>query len=514
MEQETIQQKVLRLSSSAHGVINIDEVYVDESRIRKDDDKVRRYIDEELAPSIAEKGVIQPSTIHKCAEPITHKGVIYEYELVAGWCRMQACAALGLKQIPYNLQEKLTGDQLLELELEENEIRLDMTWQDRCLAIEKIHKRKAREHGAVGEKWGYRETGKLLGVSYGNVSDTLKIAGYLRNGDGEVNAAGSMGEAMNILLKRKEQALIDDLSARAMPATAKKRTVGHVTTANPIGDLTPSPVSAPVPRGSESESVIKKSMVEKYEVDLSDMLFNMPNEEWFAGADAESVDLVYTDIPYGIDMDNLDFQPNKEKGDKVQGDLASVYDEHDVDENVEQMKPFLEGAYKVLKDGKYCVFWYDIKHQEKLHKWALEAGFTVQPYPLIWCKEHPCRNRAGNIWWTKSIEYVFVCRKGKGTLRSPQTRCWFLADGSAERKTQQNPFSKPFAVSKQIIEPLTIPGDLVLDCYAGEGSLVRCALNMGRRVIAVEKKKEHFVRLQEHVRKVYVTMTNDKVKFL
>ena len=58
-----------------------------------------------------------------------------------------------------------------------------------------------------------------------------------------------------------------------------------------------------------------------------------------------------------------------------------------------------------------------------------------------------------------------------------------------QRQTQRNPFAKPFAVSKEVIGAVCIPGDVVVDCYAGEGSLVRCALNMGMQIRAIEKKE-------------------------
>ena len=125
-------------------------------------------------------------------------------------------------------------------------------------------------------------------------------------------------------------------------------------------------------------------------------------------------------------MGNLDFSAE---------DLDRVADEHDVEENISQMRPFLKNCYRVLKPGKYLIFWYDLSHHEKLQKWGKDVGFDVQVPPLFWCKEHPCKNRAAGKWWTGATEYMMVMCKGTGTLRKPQLKNFFFADGRAEADT-------------------------------------------------------------------------------
>lgn len=507
MNQE-LEQQILSKSTEGSNIIDLDQVYINPERARKDTAEVRRYIDEELCPSIIDNGLIHPPILNFFDEPIERDGKTYPCELVAGWCRTQAFIMLGLTKLPYNPRRNLSETEYKEVELEENFRRRDMTWQEKVCAIDEIHQLKMRRAGADGTKWGQSHTGKMLGTSAGHVNNAKKLASYIRNGDEEIINASGVTDALNILVKRKDDELAQYVAAQAGVQTA---TPTPVTGMGPIRGSTGislDDVAATSPQtNSPTESVDTGTVMELTQVtefDLNKIVFNEDNRDWFARQPDESVDLVYTDIPFGIDMDNLDFNA---------ADLDRVADAHDVEENVSQMKPFLENSYRVLKDGKYCLFWYDLKHHEKLIEWALEVGFTAQPYPIVWCKTHPCRNRAGNIWWTKAIEYVMVLRKGTATLREPQTKNYILADGSAERKMQRNPFSKPFEVSKQIIEPLTIPGDLMLDPYAGEGSIVRAGLNMGLQVIGVEKEEHHYIRLVEHVRNVLTAMTRGKAKF-
>ena len=466
--------------------------------MREDTPAIRRKIDEELAPSILEIGLIHPPVLNFSLEGFDREGQRWNYELIAGWCRLQACIALGMTLIPYNTRDNISIDELLEVELEENLRRSSMTWQENVLGIAKIHFLKSTTSKAENKKWGQKQTGALLGCSHGHVGSCLTVARAIRSQDKEIISAANMSDALRILVGRKEDAVIESMVASALP-TARRASpsMGPVRDTSGI-NLTE---AASTPVTSDVIPVIEQEL----SVNLNHMLFNMDNKDWFDQQPDESVDLVYTDIPYGIDMNNLDYSSN---------DLDRVADEHNVEENLAQMPIFLKNAYRILRKQKYCIFWYDLVHHEKLISWGKEAGFDVQTSPLVWAKTHPVKNRAAGKWFAGATEMVMVMAKGTATLRQVQTRNWFCEDGSAERKTQRNPFAKPFSVSKVIIDATTIPGDIMVDCYAGEGSLVRCALNMGRQIRAVEKSQLHFPRLVEHVKKTVSVLTRDKAKFV
>src|SRR6056300_111065 len=498
-------KKILAKSTTGTGTIPIEEIHIAPERAREDTPEVRRYIDEELIPSIVDNGLIHPPVLNFKDDLPEGK----RCELVAGWCRTTAFQMLGLTEIPYTYRENMSNVEYREVELEENFRRKDMTWQEKVCAVADIHKLKAQKAGAEGTKWGQAHTGKLLGTSAGHINNCLKIAASIKSHDEEIKNAAGVQECLQIYLKRKDDKLASYIAEQAGVQTTK---ASPITGAGPIRGEAGINLSDVVDTASQTsssvESVSTTSTIEytqNTKFDLSKIIYNEDNRDWFSRQKPESVDLVYTDIPFGIDMDNLDFNAS---------DLDRVAEAHDVEENIEQMPVFLDNAYNVLKDGKYCAFWYDLAHHEKLLNWGKDIGFSVQPYPLVWCKTHPCRNRAGNIWWTKAVEYVMVMRKGQATLRNPQTKNYYLADGSAERKMQRNPFSKPFEVSKQVIEPLGIPGDFMVDPYAGEGSLVRAGLNMGFQVVGIEKEKTHYDRMGEHVRNVLTAMTRGKAQFV
>lgn len=514
-ESTQLEQNILSKSSRAAGLMAIERIYIAPKRMRDDTPDIRKYIEEELAPSIYEKGIIQPPVLHfnEDGTPFIYDGVEYDCELIAGWCRTQACISLGMSQIPYVNQANLREDQKFELELAENFDRRGFTWQEKVLGIYTTHRTKQLLETAEGHTWGQRETGKLLGFSHGYIGECERISKAIMSGDEEIKNAPSFTDAKKILLGRKSDEAMKALAAAtgAVPTAAKAtpimgpvRPSAGISLADAMLNAKTSALATPSPTGPPSGIVPQASLVTDFNINLGNILFNMDNKEYFAQCPDETFNLIYTDIPYGIDMENLDFNAD---------DLDRVSDEHDVQENIEQMEGFLKNAYRVLKDSSYLLFWMDIKHWEKLVVWGEQAGFSVCPYPFIWNKLHPCRNRAGNIWPTKAIEYVMVMRKGKGLMRKPMTKNFFEADGSAERKLQRNPFSKPFAISKHLLEHFVIPGDKMLDCYAGEGSLVCAGLQMGLQVTAVEKKEVHFNRLMERVKGTYNTLTRNQATF-
>jgi hypothetical protein len=499
--------EIIAKSSKGVGLARVTDIHFPSDRMRQDSARVTAYIENELVPSFVENGCIQPPVLHVFDEPRVIDGQTYRFQLIAGGCRSAAFKLLGCEEIPYNTRQSLRPDQLQQLEIEENFTRLDMTWQEYCMGIASTHRTKMLTAQSKGEKWTQKMTGKLVGgFSHAHVGDCLKIDEALRKGDKEVISASGITAATQILLGRKQDALLADLakSSGALPTSALKKAPGVGPVRESAGfDL--DELTSNAMTGTVTVLVGETKMVADYAVDLSTILFNMDNREFFANCPDETYDLIYTDIPYGIDMDNLDYNAI---------DLDRVVDAHDIDENVSQMLPFLQNSYRVLKDKTYLLFWYDIKHHEKLVAWGEQVGFSVQPYPVIWNKLHPCRNRSAGTWWTKSIEYCMVMRKGTATLRTPQLKCVIDADGSAERKMQRNPFAKPFALSQKLLEPVIMPGMKVLDPYAGEGSLVRALLNLGCQVNAVEMSTQHFPGLTEHVKEVYRQLTRGKVEFV
>lgn len=484
--------------ATAAGLIAISDLVI-EDRIRTDSFEIRTKIAEHLAPSIAEFGLIHPITVERLPDG--------RLKLIAGWCRTQAFLLLKQTHISYCFVENLKDGDAEAMEIEENIRRHSMSWQDECLGIRKVHLVYTRKAHLRSKRWGKAQTGHLLNYSAAYMSDCLVIAELLEKGDKEILSAPHYSAAQKVLSKRAEDKIAAELIKRnnSITTVARKisRASGPISTSSP--NDTPSLLSLLDLLSPSLSKPLKKNEGphEIHEVALSKILFHTKNELWFDQRADESIDLIYTDIPYGIDMEDLDI-----------ADLERVEEEHDVEENVEQMPVFLRNAYRVLKNDSFLLFWMDLKHWEKLTKWGQDVGFVVQEYPLVWIKTHECKNRAAHCKWTKAIEYVMVMRKGKPALKTPQLTNYLACSGKAERKLQMNPFAKPFEFTKWLLEPVMLPGMTVLDCYAGEGSLVRALLNLGANVIALEKKANHFNRLTEHVKQHFKNTLQGEIHFV
>ncbi len=472
------------------------------SRIRDrvgGEEQTRVYIEELLAPDIAENGLAQPILVKKLPDN--------RLELIAGECRTKAFLYLGLTEIPYNYcpDNDLSADEQRTLELSENVCRRQMRWQDKVLAIFDIHTLKAKLAAKDLKSWGKRETGELIGTHAAHVNDAILIAQLMLKNDEEILNASSFDAAMKLVAKRREAELTAELHRRhqALPKVAKKKKKEPESPTAPVvaKELINGQKAIVTPILNQPLAVIS-SKKPPVEIDLSEKLLNACCLEWFKTADPAQFDLAYTDIPYGIDMANL----------AEQGGAEIVAASHNVDENVSQMQPFATGLYGVLKDKAYGAIWYDLKWQETLTAAMLSAGFEVMPYPLLWLKPS-MKSKAAHCYWPKAHETVMIVRKGTPNLRELQILNYKIADGSVERRMQNNPFSKPFEISKWILEQISIPGMRMLDCYAGGGSLLRAGAMLNLDVFGIEKDEKQFPDLVETMKKVYSAIYHNNVTF-
>jgi len=504
----------------ATGTIPLTDIIIP-PRSRQDTPAIRIKIENELAPSIAENGLAQPILLNVTQLPQSGKNLLNQeisscHILIAGWSRLQAFHLLGRDTIPYNYYADLQEHECLALELEENLRRNDMTWQEVCLSIERTHRAYVKFNAKLGKKWGQRQTGALMKQPLGYVSEALLFAKLIANNDQEIIKATTYSDARRIISLRKEDEINKELARRHKENVGQfKKVIAEISNKSdtiPDDAFPPPPSLDDLIPVSSSPILDAPAITKTTTIPLSSMLFHMDSvfpqadgsPSWFDQAEPESIDLIYTDHPFAIDMSDLQDLVNVDR----------VEDEHDVEENLAQMPLFLRGAYRVLRPNSYLLFFMDMKHWEKLVIWATEAGFDVQPYPNIWIKTHSCKNKAPHAFWTKAIEYVMVCRKGKACLSTAQTVNFYAASNAAERREKANPFVKPADFTKWLLSPVIRPGMTALDCYAGEGSLVRPMIRMGLNVIAVEKKEIHYNRLIEHVKAEYESLIPGKLVFV
>lgn len=482
-----------------------------------------------LKDSLSRVGSIHPIVLSKTTSDLNGNPNNETFSIVAGGRRFAAMKALGVKELfhgsilnPSKLgflfRDEVPEHELREAELDENLYRLKPRWQEDCLLVLDIHKLKRKVLGA--NKWGQRQTAELLGPGYSksNVNLAIKVAELLVKGDKEIASCENLMEANAVRLKRCEDNALAEMQRRTLPK-------GEVQVSSTPSDTssfldaftlkthnTPgfTPTSASLPSLAPSIQTGPLQTKEPVHVPLSHMFRLGDFREAFRPASAAEarepflVNHIVTDIPYGIDMSNLN----------ASSKLDDVLAEHEVEANIDLMKPFLEFAWSTLKPQGFCVFFYDLDHHEKLQTWAKDIGWTVQRWPLVWHKLHSCQNNAAQYNSTKDYECAMILRKDSHTVRRLNGgSSVFSCDGSAERKLYQNPFAKPFELWKWIFDMIAFPGQTVLDPFCGEMSSCRAAANCGLIPYGIEINPKHFNRGIETMKSVFGVIHKNNVIF-
>jgi len=467
------------------------------ARLRKDSPNVKAMV-EEIARSIKDIGPLQPLILDE------------KNNLIDGGCRFAAYSLLGADEVPIVRRTRVSAGAKLAMEVEANLRRSDLTWQEKVEAIARYHELKTQGAEEEGSEWSQRATGSLLKVSNAHVSNCVQMWPFLKKGDPEILKCSSLQEAQDVLLERKKKMAVQHalaVTAMAQPEVLQQITEKKTSAAPVVFALGKGESLVPVQvKAAAAEVSMSVGMTPPKVVDLSKLLFNDDCTEWMLRAPRDSVDVIVTDIPYGVDMANMEDM----KG------IDMMKATHEVEGNLDLMPKFIKGAFHILRPNSYLIFFYALQHHEKLRNWGEDAGFKVQDWPLLWLKPHSCKNNAPQCNWTKSFEPVMIMKKGSPTLKTPMTKCHMEVDGMPDKKMQSNPFAKPLHfLSEMIFKPLGLaPGAICLDPFSGEGSILNAAILHGLQPIGIELDKDRFPSLVARVQRTYAKAFNANCKFI
>lgn len=494
------------------------EVPIDEIIIK---DRVRRDFSHvpDLANSIKEDGLIQPIVLD------------YGKRLIAGESRVRAHKLLGLPTIRAVFRGTLDEAQLTILECSENNVRKGLTWQERCLSVDRIHRLHSTNAMLSGKTWGVRETGTLLKQGKTSTALAVFIAEYLHANDADIWKCETMADAYRVVTGRKEAEANALLAKATIPSSTLSGTTGTgkpVTYTPPVRPVVPDlddkdfmeggPPDDPrmnfaVPGLTTSDErpgegpptgnlqvPLSRMLLKERDEDSIDVIKSFPNETF---------DHCITDWPYAIDMDNLN-------ANNIHGGLKgldSVKVEHDVDKNLALQQRVIPELYRVLKPNSFFISWMDMMHWNTTYDLLIAAGFKVQRWPLVWHKTSSCMNQSAQTNFTKNYEIAIVARKGTPTLIRPQASSVWTGSNDIEAKALGHPFCKPFGLWNWLFDATSIRGQHILEPFAGRGSMVIPAIRRGLAVTAVECNEEHYNALVVNVSGVYKTM-DPKVEFV
>lgn len=221
---------------------------------------------------------------------------------------------------------------------------------------------------------------------------------------------------------------------------------------------------------------------------------------------ANSVDLIFVDPPYNLQLKNELWRPNNTKVDAVDDEWDKFDSFNDYDKFTVK---WLKECRRVLKDTG--TIWTIGTYHNIFRVGALmqDTGFWILN-EIAWIKDNPIPNFKG-VRFTNSIETLIWAKKSKEAKgytfnyqfmkkynegKQMRSDWYFPICNGKERLKDKNgnkvhPTQKPEALLERIILSSTREGDLVLDIFAGTGTTGVVAKKYGRKYILIENNKNY-----------------------
>ena len=227
---------------------------------------------------------------------------------------------------------------------------------------------------------------------------------------------------------------------------------------------------------------------------------------------AKSVDLIFADPPYNLQLGGELFRPDGTHVD-------AVTDDWDKFESLKSYDAFtrawLAEAHRVLKDDGAIWVIGSYHNIFRVGVAVQDLGFWILN-DIVWRKANPMPNFRGTrftnahetlIWASKGekAKYTFNYRSMKTLNDELQMRSdWeFPICGGPERLKKDghkvHPTQKPEALLYRVLLACTKPGDVVLDPFFGTGTTGAVAKRLRRRWIGIERENNYIDAAEERI---------------
>lgn len=185
----------------------------------------------------------------------------------------------------------------------------------------------------------------------------------------------------------------------------------------------------------------------------------------------EQADLLLTDPPY-----NVDYEGCTEEKMKIQNDSFKSEGEF-----LEFLRKAMSCASDVMKDGaSYYIFHADSEGRN-FREAATEIGKVREC--LIWVKNSLVLGRQDYQWRHEPCLYGW---KGAGHKWYNDRSQTTILEFDRPKRSEEHPTMKPIPLFSYLMKNSSKPGDLVLDLFAGSGTSLICAEQLGRRCYTME----------------------------
>lgn len=400
------------------------------------DERQRRKLEgiDELAESINRIGLINPLVVTP------------DLVLVAGERRYTAMKTLGWTDVPIQYTTDLSEYDLAVIELEENVKRVDLSWQDQCLAIEKFHSLKAKHE----TDWNKEATAQALGLSEREVNRHISVAKEIIGGNERVANADRFTMALNLVTReaeRRRDSVLEDIEVKAAAVQVPKEQ----------GEAPPKKVPP---------------------------LIHDDFHEWAAAYTGVPFNLLHCDFPYGINVAN---SPRQNSGiQEFYADSKDVYF---------ALLDTLEMAMSnVVAESAHMVFWFSMDYYQLTYDRLTAMGWKVNSFPLIWHKSDnagiaPDPQRTPR----RTYETAFFCTRGDRKLTQAGAMANSFAYPGKKGPDGIHLSEKPVAMLAHFLRMICDDYSRVLDPTCGSGNALKAATACGApTVLGIEKERAFY----------------------
>jgi len=248
--------------------------------------------------------------------------------------------------------------------------------------------------------------------------------------------------------------------------------------------------------GTIQQSLVRDAAVPLDEILIGDCVASL------AQLPPESVDLVFADPPYNLQLESALSRPDQSLVDAVDDDWDKFASFADYDRFTSE---WLAAVRRVMRKNATLFVIGSYHNIFRVGTLLQDEGFWILN-DIVWRKANPMPNFRGRrftnahetlIWASKSAEakaYTFNYEALKAGNDDCQVRSdWFfpICTGAERLKDAEgrktHPTQKPEALIARVLLAATRPGDVVLDPFFGSGTTGAVAKRLGRSFIGLER---------------------------
>lgn len=375
---------------------------------------------ESLLKSINKYGQLQPVVVTR------------EMELIAGGRRLAACL-LGNREVFCAYHDTVDSLIMREIELEENIQRKSLTPAEEVTAVADLHHIKQSLYGeSVSGRmggWTLDKTAEVLDRTRGSIIDDLHLADAIK-------MFPELAECKTKSDIRKAVKAIEKISQRSDSVLEYERIVKQQ--ANP-----------PFIRQQDAFSFMKC---------LED----------------KSVDLLLTDPPYGINIDETLIGLGRTTG----GLSSAGFKFDDSTERALALYKILAAeSFRFCKDDGHAYFFVGPEFWHVVRQMFMDAGWQVTMKPIIWIKNESGQCQAPTYWPASCYEMLLYARKDSSRLVLEGRPDWIQVP-PVPPSARIHPTEKPVTLAKELISRCVLPGAVIVDPFMGSGALLAGGVEM------------------------------------